>query len=91
MNKPAPRRTLVAVAAGIGLSLSAFAAPALAATPPSGVATPTISAVSTAYVKYPSAVPGRYCKRSHRGDWTKTAKYGKVKCVNKNGWRWKRI
>jgi hypothetical protein len=47
--------------------------------------------VSTAYVRYPKATPGRYCKKEHRGDWTKTAKYGKVKCVDKSGWRWKRI
>ncbi len=55
------------------------AAPAMASPTSSGVSAHAISSVSTAYVRYPKAVPGRYCKREHHGDWTKTAKYGKVK------------
>lgn len=81
-------RKFVAIAAAAVISLGAFAPPALAAPSPTGAVTTSISSVSTSYVNYPQAVPGRYCKKIHRGDWTKTSRYGRVKCIDKNGWRW---
>jgi hypothetical protein len=60
-------------------------APVTASPTSSGVSVPAISSVSTAYVRYPKAVPGRSCTKSHRRDWTRTKKYGKVKCLNRRG------
>ena len=76
---------IAAAVAGIGLATS----PAVALPPPTHLA-PVSIRVPAAQVNYPKAVPGRLCKRAHRGDWTRTKKYGKVKCVNKDGWRWAR-
>lgn len=84
------KRTVALIAAAL-LSFGAQVPPTSAVPMPASTTNHVAVSVPTAYVRYPNAVPGRYCKKEHRGDWTKTAKYGKVKCVNKSGWRWKRI
>lgn len=81
------RATALVTAAVIGFGAPVspvFAAPTTPHTAHVSVSIPT------AKVSYPQAVPGRFCKKVHRGDWTQTKKYGKVKCIDKNGWRWVR-
>lgn len=45
-----------------------------------------------AQVHKPNAKPGQFCAKKHHGDWTKTKKYGKLKCVRyaSGKWHWKR-
>lgn len=57
------------------------------------VATAPAPAAQAAQVHVPRAKPGQFCAKRHHNDWTKTARYGKLKCTRyaSGTWHWKRI
>jgi hypothetical protein len=44
---------------------------------------PTVAVKSATYVKYPQAVPGRYCRAAWAGKKAKTVRYGTLTCKKK--------
>lgn len=56
------------------------------------VAASAAPVAQAAQVRVPKAKPGQYCAKRYHNDWTKTAKYGKLKCVRYHSgkWHWKR-
>ena len=84
------KRRRTAIIAALVLGFGVPVAPAIAAPAPAAASAHTAVRVPSAFVNYPKAVPGRFCKKEHRRDWTTTKKYGQVKCIEKNGWRWVR-
>jgi hypothetical protein len=76
----------------VAMATIIMAAPVAAAPAASAAATSvqTVS-VQTRTVNYPQAVPGRFCKAAYKGAYTKTKRYGQLKCTYKGGHlRWVR-
>ena len=57
------------------------------------VATSPAPVAQAAQVHVPKAKPGQFCAKRYHNDWTKTKKYGKLKCKRyaSGAWHWKRI
>lgn len=51
----------------------------------------TAPTAQAAQVHKPKAKPGQFCAKRYHNDWTRTARYGKLKCVRYHGgsWHWK--
>jgi hypothetical protein len=90
------KTTMVPTAPITSASIRVYNAPPTATPTPSATAAPTSTSTNTAaakkrvYVKQPTAVPGRFCKSTYRGKYTKTAKYGVLKCKGTPRARWKK-
>lgn len=70
-----------------------LAAPVALAPVPAQAATaaPTVTVVQSGYVKYPQAVPGRFCRAAWAGKKAKTVRYGTLTCKKKGARaRWAR-
>lgn len=74
------RKLVASVIAGAVLSLGLVAT------------TPGVPA-QAAQVHVPKARPGQFCAARDHNDWTKTSRYGKLKCKRypSGTWHWKRM